>query len=204
MEKALLLLSGGIDSPVAGAVAKEKFSLEAIHFSQAPFTDDTPEKKSIALAKKVGLREIIIVSAGKEFQAIAEKSAREYYFVLIKRFMVKVAEKVAEQRGAKFLITGESIGQVSSQTVSNLNSINNAAKIEILRPLLFFNKQEIIDKSIALGFFETSKGPELCDALASGKPKTKTALWDIEREEKKCGMNELVGEALGKITIKKI
>lgn len=202
--KALLLLSGGIDSPVAGLLAQKKFEMKAAHFSQAPFTDDSPEKKSIAAAKKLGLKELIVVDAGNEFKEIAEKGARPFYFVLMKRFMMKAGEKIAEQRGAEFLVTGESIGQVSSQTTSNLNNINNATKMEILRPLLFMQKQEIVDLSIANGFFEISKGPELCDALATEKPKTKTKIKEVLSEEERCGMKELVGRAMNKIRIFKI
>ncbi|MEI7961363.1 MAG: hypothetical protein WCI04_03430 [archaeon] len=200
--KALLLISGGIDSPVAGKILLDKgYLLEAIHFSQEPFTDDTPEKKSLLLARAIGLGEVTVVDAGELFKEIADKTYREYYFVLIKRFMMKVSEKIAKQRGIEYLVTGESLGQVSSQTMSNLNTINLATKIEILRPLLFMNKQEIIDISIKDGYFETSKGPEMCDALASGRPKTKTNLDDIIKEEEKCKMEELVEKAENKFRV---
>ena len=203
-EKALLLLSGGIDSPVAGIIAGKKYTLNAIHFSQIPFTDDTPKKKSIASAKKLGLNELIVVEAGEELKDIADKTFREYYFVLMKRFFVKVSERVAKKNKIKFLVTGESLGQVSSQTMSNLNTINLATKGEILRPLLFLDKQEIIDMSIKDGFYEISTGKEMCDALASGKPKTITKVEKVLEEEKKCKMDELVERALKKITIEKV
>jgi len=197
--KVLLLISGGIDSPVAGKMLLEKgLEVEAVHFSQEPFTDDTPEKKCLLLAKKLGLKEVLVVEAGECFQEIADKTYREYYFVLMKRFMMKAAEKIAAQKEFEFIATGESLGQVSSQTMSNLNTINQAVKIEILRPLLFMSKQEIIDESIKYRFFDTSKGPEMCDALASGQPKTKTKLGDVIREEEKCKMGELVENALKK------
>ena len=200
-EKAMLLLSGGIDSPVAGLLAKDKFELEAIHFSQEPFTDSTPEDKSKKAASRLGLKELIVVAAGQEFKKIAEQTHREYYFVLTKRFMMKVAEKVVEKKGIDYLITGESLGQVSSQTMSNLESINNSVKIQIVRPLMFMDKQEIIDLSEDKGFLKDSCGPELCDALASGKPKTKTRIAKVEIEENKCGMAKLVEEASGKVRV---
>ena len=204
-EKALLLLSGGIDSPIAGIVAKENnFDLIAIHFSQTPFTDSTPEKKSIASAKKLGLGELIIVEAGEELKNIADKTFREYYFVLMKRFFVKVSEKVAKKNKVKFLLTGESLGQVSSQTLSNLNTINLATRVEILRPLLFLDKQDIIDMSKKNDFYNISTGKEMCDALASGKPKTITHINDVLQEERKCKMDELVESALKKIRIEKV
>ncbi|VVB74905.1 tRNA sulfurtransferase [uncultured archaeon] len=200
--KALLLISGGIDSPVSGKLALEKgYELTAVHFSQEPFTDDSAELKSLLLCKMLGLREMIVVEAGEMLNEIAKNSYREYYFVLMKRFMMRTAEKIAQQRGAKFLITGESLGQVSSQTLSNLNNINQATKIEILRPVLFMNKQEIINKSREYGYFEASKGPEMCDALASGNAKTKSTLADVEKQEAHCNMSGLVEKAAGKLRI---
>jgi tRNA uracil 4-sulfurtransferase len=201
MEKALLLLSGGIDSPVAG-ILKKDFELQAIHFSQEPFTDNTPEQKSLASAKKLGIKKLLVVNAGEELQKIAEKSFREYYFVLMKIFFMQVSEKIAQKKEINYLITGESIGQVSSQTISNLNTINSQVKIEILRPLLFFSKQEIIDISIKEGFFEISSGKEMCDVLASGKPRTKTSIEKVKLEMEKCKMDELVERALKKIVEK--
>jgi len=194
--KAMLLISGGIDSPVAGKIAQEKgYELCTIHFSQQPFTDDTPENKSLMLCKQLGLSEMIVVNAGNALKEIADKTYREYYFVLMKRFLMQVSELIAKEKKCDYLITGESLGQVSSQTLSNLNNINQATKIEILRPVLFMNKQEIIDKSITWEFFETSKGPEMCDALASGTPKTRTHIEDILKQEERCNMKELVEKA---------
>jgi len=200
--KALLLISGGIDSPVAGKLLQEKgFELNAIHFSQEPFTDNTPEKKSLLLAKKLGIKEVIVVDAGEEFKEIADKTYREYYFVLIKRFMMKTSEKIANEKKIEFIATGESLGQVSSQTLSNLNNINQSTQIEILRPLIFMSKQEIINISRKENYFDTSKGVEMCDALASGKPKTRTHLDDLLNEEKKCEMEKLVNKATHKTRI---
>ncbi|MBT4870055.1 MAG: hypothetical protein HON47_00580 [Candidatus Diapherotrites archaeon] len=204
-EKALLLLSGGIDSPVAGVITQEKgFDLTAIHFSQVPFTDDTPEKKSLASAKKLGIRELIVIDVGEELKEIADKTFREYYFVLMKRFFVKLSERIAHKNKIKFLVTGESLGQVSSQTMSNLNTINLATKGEILRPLLFLDKQTIIDLSKEKGYYEISTGKEMCDALASGKPKTITKIEKVLEEEKKCEMSNLINSALKKIRTVKV
>jgi len=199
--KALLLISGGIDSPVAGKLVQDKLDLLAIHFSQEPFTDDSAEQKSLLLCKKLGLIEMIVVDAGEVLKEIANKTYREYYFILMKRFMMKVSEKIAEEKNCKYLITGESLGQVSSQTLSNLNTINQATKIEILRPVIFNSKQEIIDKSREFGFFETSQGPEMCDALASGSPKTKSNLEKLVEQEIHCEMDKLIERALKKIRI---
>jgi thiamine biosynthesis protein ThiI len=199
-KKAILLISGGIDSPVAGKLAQEKgFDLIPVHFSQEPFTDNSAELKSLMLCRQLGLKEMLVVEAGEALKEIADKTYHELYFILMKRFIMRVAEKIAKEKDCDYLITGESIGQVSSQTLSNLNTINQATKMEILRPVLFMNKQEIIDKSMRDGFFETSKGPEMCDALASGQPKTKSTLSDVVTQEDRCKMDELV-----EITSKKI
>jgi thiamine biosynthesis protein ThiI len=204
MKNALLLISGGFDSPVAGKLAIEKgYKLKAIHFSQEPFADSTPEKKSLALSNKLGIKEVIVVDAGEMLKNIADNTYREYYFVLMKRFFMKVSEKIAQKENCEFLVTGESIGQVSSQTMSNLDNINNSVSIEILRPLLFTHKQVIIDFCIREGYYEISKGPEMCDALASGHPKTQTKLNKILEEEDKCNMKQLVEDALKKIRIEK-
>ncbi len=203
-KKALLLISGGIDSPVAGKLLQEKgFELEAIHFSQKPFTDDSPEKKCIKLCKALGIKELIVVEAGEALKEISDKTYQEYYFVLMKRLMMRVSEKIAEQKKISFLATGESIGQVSSQTISNLNTINLSAKMQILRPLLFKNKQEIIDLSKKFSYYEDSMGKEACDVLAIGRPKTRTNINEIEKEEEKCDIETLVEEIKKNITTKK-
>ncbi|MDD3159922.1 MAG: hypothetical protein PHQ98_03075 [Candidatus ainarchaeum sp.] len=203
MNKALLLISGGIDSPVAGFLIKNKFELNAIHFSQVPFTNNTSELKSLAACKKLGINEMIVIEAGEALNEIANKTYREYYFVLMKIFFYKLSEKIANEKKIDYLVTGESIGQVSSQTLSNLNTLNSQAKIEILRPCIFMDKQEIIDISMKEGFFEISKGPEMCDALATGKPKTKTNIEKVKIEMKKCDMDKLVEETVKKIRIEK-
>ncbi len=203
-EKALLLLSGGIDSPIAGIIAKEKFELQAIHFSQEPFTDSSPKEKALSAAKKLEIGKLIVVNVGEELQQIVNTTYREYYFVLMKIFFMKISEKIAEKEGIKYLITGESLGQVSSQTMSNLETINSQIEMEILRPLLFLSKQEIINISRKKGFFESSCGKEMCDALASGKPKTQTQKEKVIEEIKKCDLEKLVKEAIYKTKIEKI
>ena len=195
------MISGGIDSPIAGLLTKKKFELEAIHFSQEPFTDNTPERKSLAAAKKLGIKELTIIEAGELLQHIADSTFREYYFVLMKIFFMKVSEEIAKQKNIDYLVTGEALGQVSSQTLSNLDTINSQVEIEILRPCMFMEKQEIIDISVKEDYFEISKGPEMCDALASSKPKTKTRIEKVKVELKKCDMNNLVKKALDNIRL---
>jgi tRNA uracil 4-sulfurtransferase len=204
MEKGLLLISGGIDSPVAGHLIKNKLELKAIHFSQTPFTNNTPELKSIECCKKLNINELIVVEVGEELNEIVKCTYSEYYFVLLKILFLKISEKIAKKEKINYLITGESLGQVSSQTLSNLNNINSKIEMHILRPCLFMNKQEIIDISMKENFFEISKGPEMCDVLAQGKPKTKTKLTKINQELEKCNIYEMVENSLKKIRIEKI
>ena len=204
LKKALLLISGGIDSPVAGKLLQEKgFELKAIHFSQKPFTDDSPEKKCLKLCKMLGLKELIVVEAGEALKEISNKTHAEYYFVLMKRLMMRVSERIAKEKRMNFLATGESLGQVSSQTLSNLNTINQSTKMEILRPLLFKNKQEIIDLSKKFRYYEESIGKEACDILASSRPKTITNTKEVEEEEKKCNIETLVEKTKKTITLKR-
>jgi len=182
--KGLLLLSGGFDSPVAGHLMMQQgLGIDAIHFSLEPVTDDAAEKKCMALARIIGLRKLYVAKVGDAFTVIAAKCSRRFYFILSKRLMVRVAEAVADRDGYAFLVTGENLGQVSSQTLQNLTVIDNAARIPVLRPLLGFDKQEIIAVAKKLGTYETSKGPEICDALGPDKPATAATLSEILQEE---------------------
>ncbi len=203
-EKALLLISGGFDSPVAGKLLSDKFNLMAIHFSQTPFTSNTAEEKSKKICKLLEIKKLIVVDAGESLKEIAENTYPEYYFLLMKRYFMRLSEIIAENEKCKYLITGESLGQVSSQTASNLMNINIATKIEILRPVMFYSKQEIINLSKKFGYYEISKGPETCDVLAHGKVKTKSKLSEIEREETKCNIKEKIKNSLNKIRIEEI
>lgn len=184
--KGLLLLSGGFDSPVAGHLMKEQgLEIDAIHFSLEPITDDAAEKKCIRLAEVLGLNKVYVARAGDALAKLASKSARRYYFVLSKRFMVRVAEKIARRDGYGFLVTGENLGQVSSQTLQNLTVIDSVASIPVLRPIIGLDKQEIIAIAKRLGTYEISKGPEICDVLGPEKPATAATLPAILEEEAK-------------------
>ena len=196
--RGLLLLSGGFDSPVAGHLMKRQgLDIDAIHFSLEPVTDDAAERKCMELAKIVGLRKVYVAKVGDAFTKIAASCSRRFYFVLSKRLMIRVAEFVAKRDGYGFLVTGENLGQVSSQTLQNLTVIDNAAKIPVLRPLLGFDKQEIISTAKELGTYETSKGPEICDALGPDKPATAAALSDVLQEESNLDGEALVREVVG-------
>ena len=198
--KGLLLLSGGFDSPVAGHLMKEQgVDIDAIHCSLEPITDDAAEKKCMELARIVGLRKMYVAKVGNAFTKIAAVCSHRFYFVLSKRLMVRVAEAVARRDGYGFLVTGENLGQVSSQTLQNLTVIDNAARIPVLRPLLGFDKQEIISVAKKLGTYETSKGPEICDALGPDKPSTAATLPEILQEEANLNGENLVEKVIGEL-----
>ena len=196
--KGLLLLSGGFDSPVAGHLMKQQgLEIDAIHFSLEPVTDDAAEKKCMELARIIGLRKVYVAKVGDAFTKIAANCSHRFYFVLSKRMMVRVAEAVARRDGYSFLVTGENLGQVSSQTLQNLTVIDNAARIPVLRPLLGFDKEEIISAAKELGTYETSKGPEICDALGPDRPSTAATLSEVLQEESNLDGEKLITEAIG-------
>ncbi|MFH8080649.1 MAG: 7-cyano-7-deazaguanine synthase [Candidatus Aenigmatarchaeota archaeon] len=184
--KAIALLSGGIDSPVAAWMVKRLgVELLALHFSSEKFTGKEPEEKARKIANFLGIKKFICIDASEDFERIATKCNRKYYFVLMKRYMMRKAEEIAKSEGCDFIVTGESLGQVSSQTLSNLISITKAISIPIVRPLLTMDKQEIIDLAKKIGTFEISIGPEFCDLLGPKHPATKSKHEDLLEEEEK-------------------
>ncbi|MBI4020672.1 MAG: hypothetical protein HY369_00345 [Candidatus Aenigmarchaeota archaeon] len=180
--KGLLLLSGGIDSPVAGSLLQKDMDLEAVHFSFAPLTNDEPEEKCRALAGKLGIR-LHVINIASDLQRIAQLCDRKYYFVLMKRLMLRRAEALAKKQGCDVLVTGESLGQVSSQTVDNLRAIDAATGMTVLRPLIAMDKEEIIKIAERIGTFAVSCGKEMCDVLGPDHPETRARLADVERQE---------------------
>lgn len=195
--KGLLLLSGGFDSPVAGFLLRQKgLDLLALHASYEPVTDDASVQKAFRLAGHLGISELVVVRAGDAFKEVVRRCAHKLYFVITKRLLLRVASEVAIRQGCAYVITGESLGQVSSQTLQNLSVINEASRIPVLRPLIGFDKQEIIDRARAIGTYEISVGPELCDILGPRHPSTQARIEEVEREEGKVDMAGLVAGML--------
>jgi thiamine biosynthesis protein ThiI len=193
MKRGILLISGGIDSPVAGYLMKKRgFDIIAVHFSNDKFAGPEPEQKSRKLAKKIGVKKYIVVDISNILKEIAEKCDQRYYFVLMKRLMYRLAEKIAAKEKCGFLITGENLAQVSSQTLQNLVVINKAVSIPVLRPLIAYDKMEIVALAEKIDTFETSKGPEMCDVLGSKHPSTQSQESAILGEEKKVNMVHLL------------
>ena len=196
-EKALLLLSGGIDSPVAGhLMTRRGLEILAVHFSLEPITDDAAAVKSRRLAEKLGLSRLFVVTIGPAFAEIAKACDVRLYFVLSKRLMVRIAGGIARREGCAYLVTGESLGQVSSQTLQNLRAIDAASTMVVLRPLIGFDKEETVRLAREIGTYEISEGPEICDLLGPAHPATRASLEEVLAEEENLDVDRLVREGI--------
>lgn len=210
--KGLLLISGGIDSPVAGhMIAKRGMSIECLHFHSYPYTNMQAKEKVIELTKRLSSyicgTILNVVSVTHIQEEIHKKCDGEYMVTLLRRFMMRIAEEVAKRRGAQCLITGESLAQVASQTIEGMTSSNSVIKdLPVLRPLCGFDKNEIIERSRSIGTYEISIEPyeDCCTVFLPKHPVTRPKLCDIEKEEKKLDIDALVDEALSGIEIIKI
>lgn len=202
--KGLLLISGGIDSPVAGhMMAKRGMNVEYLHFHSYPYTNEQAKEKVADLARILsryaGTEKLCTVSVTHIQEEIHAKCAAELNVTLLRRFMFRIAERVAKARGAKCLITGESLGQVASQTIEGITSSNAVVKLPVLRPLVGFDKDEIIARAKKIGTYETSILPyeDCCTVFLPEYPAIKPKLSFIEEEEGKLDVEKLVEEALG-------
>ena len=196
----VLLLSGGFDSPVAGhLMARQGLGLVAAHFSLEPITDDAAEVKTRSLCGIIGVPTLYVVRVGEAFAEVAHAANRRFYFILTKRLMVRLADAVADREGAEVLVTGENLGQVSSQTLASLRAIDAVARHPIVRPLIGFDKQEIVDRAKSIGTYEVSKGPEICDLLGPPRPATHARLDQITEEEAKLPVDRLVAQCLEEV-----
>jgi tRNA uracil 4-sulfurtransferase len=189
--KAVLLLSGGFDSPVAARMLQEQgVALEALHGSFEPVTDDASVKKAETLARQLGLKRLWVAKIGESLGKIPhDREAHRYYFLLQKRLLYRLADALADQVGADVLATGENLGQVSSQTLPNLVTLEQAARRPILRPLLGLDKVDILRLAREWGTYETSVGPELCDLLGPNKPATTSRIEPVVDAEKRIGLD---------------
>jgi thiamine biosynthesis protein ThiI len=196
----VLLLSGGFDSPVAGyLMSRQGLPLVAAHFSLEPITDDAAAGKSRTLCGILGLDRLYVLRVGEAFAEVAHLANRRFYFVLTKRLMIRLADAIADREGADVLVTGENLGQVSSQTLASLRAIDAVARRPILRPLIGFDKQEIVDRAKAIGTYEVSKGTEICDLLGPPRPSTHARLDQIHSEESKLRLDRLLASCLASL-----
>ncbi len=202
--KGMLLLSGGIDSPVAGyMIAKRGMKIEGLHFHSYPYTNMQAREKVEELARILstytGGMTLNVVSVTHIQEAIHKNCPEEMMITLLRRFMMRIAERLCEKSGAQCIITGESLGQVASQTIEGMTSSNAVVRnVPVLRPLVGFDKTEIIERSRAIGTFETSIQPyeDCCTVFLPKHPLIRPRLSEVEAAEAKLDVNGLVEEAL--------
>ncbi len=203
--KAMLLLSGGIDSPVAGyMIAKRGVRLEATYFHAPPYTSDRAKKKVVDLAKQVaryaGPIRLHVINFTEIQLFIYDQCPHEELTIIMRRYMMKIAEELAKKGGCLGLVTGESIGQVASQTMQSLAATNAVCSLPVYRPLIAFDKQDIVAISERIGTYETSIQPfeDCCTIFVAKHPVTKPEISVIERSEEKLAekIEEMVRTAL--------
>ena len=211
----IALVSGGIDSPVAVArMARSGWHIVPVHCSQEPITGSEAEDKTAASLSHLitHLEEtdsidsnLRVVTVGETLAKFTEPEAHRDYFVHMKRLFNAIGCALATEVGATAILTGENLGQVSSQTLGNLGAVEEASHLRILRPLLGLDKQEIIDEARELGTYDIAAGPELCDALGPDRPTTVADLNRLRRNEStQGGLDGLVEECLKSLRIRSL
>ncbi len=206
--KGLLMISGGIDSPVAGyMMAKRGMKLDAIHFHSYPYTSEAAKEKVISLSKIVsdysgGLR-LYIVSFTEIQEEIHKNCKEEYMITLMRRFMMKISEIIAKNNGLQAIITGESLGQVASQTIESITSSNSVVNLPVLRPLIAYDKLDIIAISEKIEAYETSILPyeDCCTVFLPKHPLIKPNLQKVMIEESKLDVHSLIDNAIKNVEI---
>ena len=200
--KGLLLLSGGIDSPVAGwMMAKRGVKLEALYFESMPYTSEQARGKVLDLAAEVarwaGSMTVHVISLTHIQEELVKACDEEYFTLLLRRYMMELANRVAAEKGCEALITGESLGQVASQTMQALNVTNAMARYPVFRPVIGMDKEEIVQIARRIGTFETSILPfeDCCTVFTPRHPKTRPVPEKVEAEERKLPFDALCDEA---------
>ena len=207
--RVMLLLSGGIDSPVAGYLAlKRGVELEAIHFHSYPFTSERAQQKVEDLGKILtrygGKIRLHLVPFTEIQTEISQKCLDSYSITIMRRMMLRIAEKISEKQGALALVTGESLGQVASQTLESMRVINEVTKMPILRPLVGMDKQEIMVLAKQIGTYETSILPyeDCCTVFLPRNPKTRPNPTVTVKNESQLAVEELVERAVAGTEVK--
>jgi thiamine biosynthesis protein ThiI len=202
MKKVIVLLSGGIDSPVAAAVFLEKgVEVVLVHFfNQTPQQEGVKGKieRIAEQLSKIGKTKLILVPFGDIQREIIKAVPANYRMIVYRRMMFRIAEKIMQKENAEALVTGDSIGQVASQTLENLRTIYSATKSTILHPLIGKDKREIMDMARKYGTYDLSNAPyeDCCSFMIAKHPSTKSRIEDIEKFEKNIDVEKLVEEAV--------
>lgn len=209
--KAMLLLSGGIDSPVAGyMMAKRGAVIDAVHFEAPPYTSDRARMKVEQLAKKItdycGDVAFYCVPFTKIQETLRDKCPEEYFTILMRRLMMEIAQRIAEKNGAQALVTGESLGQVASQTMYAMVCTDAACRLPVFRPCIGLDKTEIIDVARKIDTFETSILPyeDCCTVFTPRHPKTRPTLEAVEKAQALYDWEDMIAEAVEQTTVKMI
>jgi thiamine biosynthesis protein ThiI len=201
--KGVLLLSGGIDSPVAGyMMAKRGLEIVSVYYHSHPYTSERAKEKVIDLAKKLAeytcSMKLYVVPFTKIQMEIIEKCREDELTIIMRRFMMKIAEEIAKKEGAMSIITGESLGQVASQTLESMYVTNHIVEMPVFRPVVGMDKTDIMDISRKIGTYDISILPyeDCCTIFVPKHPKTKPRLRDIGKSESLLNMEELINEAV--------
>lgn len=201
--RAAILISGGIDSPVAAyMMAKRGIKLTAIHFASPPYTSRRAEEKVVKLLRKVskyaGRMTMYTVPFTKIQETIKNECPEELFTIIMRRLMMQISEKIAQKNECAALITGESLGQVASQTIGALNCTNDATDMLVFRPLIGMDKQEIIDISYKIDTYDISIEPyeDCCTVFTPKHPRTKPNLQTVKEAQAQADFAPLVEEAL--------
>ena len=203
--RAMLLISGGIDSPVAGhMMAKRGLELQAIHFAAPPYTSEYARQKVITLCREVGRYagriKLHVVGFTHVQEQIRDLCPEEYFTIIMRRYMMKIAERIAREEGCGALVTGESVAQVASQTLYALGCTDVATELPVLRPVIGMDKNEIIAVARRIGTFETSILPyeDCCTVFTPRHPRTRPKLREVLRAEERLDEEALLADALSK------
>jgi thiamine biosynthesis protein ThiI len=206
--RAVLLLSGGIDSPVAGyMMMKRGVEIEPVYFHSFPFTSDRAREKVIDLCKVLaeysGRMRLHVVNFTDVLKELGEKGPDELLTILMRRMMVRISQEIAARVGAKALITGESVGQVASQTMEALIATNEVAKMPVFRPVIGFDKVEIMDLAKKIGTYDISIEPyaDCCTVFVPEHPKTRPELEGVHEAEEKFDIEELTKTGLRDVEV---
>ena len=200
---AVTLLSGGIDSPVSTyMIAKRGVHLIPVHFFSFPYTSQQAKDKVIELGRLLteycGKMTMEVVPFTHIQEEIRDKCPEEYFTLIMRRFMMRIAEQIAQRSNAKAIVTGENLGQVASQTMEAMASTQAVMTLPILQPLIGMDKEEIVERARQIGTFETSILPyeDCCTVFTPRHPRTRPKLSEVERAESKLDIDALVAEAL--------
>ena len=210
--RAAVLLSGGIDSPVAGyMIAKRGVELECVHFFSYPYTSERAKEKVLELArimtKYCGRMTVDIVGFTQIQEAIRDNCPEEYFTLIMRRFMMRISQRIAKDHGCRALVTGENLGQVASQTMEAMNVTGAVVDIPVFMPLIGMDKEEIVTIARKIGTMETSILPyeDCCTVFTPRHPKTKPVLAEVEKVEARLDVEALIEQAIAnteKVTVK--